>query len=190
MRLRFFETPAHFRKWLEANHEKASELWVGFHRKGTKPSITWPESVREALSFGWIDGVRKSVDETRYTIRFSPRKPSSVWSAINARIAKELIAEGRMLPSGMKAFEARKEYRSGIYSYENRPQTLPPEYERKMRRNAAAWKTFQAQPPGYRKMVTWWVVSAKKEETRQKRLERLIEDSAKGLRIAELRRKK
>jgi uncharacterized protein YdeI (YjbR/CyaY-like superfamily) len=190
VRLPFFETPAHFRKWLEANHQKASELWVGFHKKGTRPSITWPESVREALAFGWIDGVRKSVDETRYKIRFSPRKSSSVWSAINIRIAKELIEEGRMSPAGLKAFGSRKENRSGIYSYENRPQALPPEYERKLRKSAAAWKTLQAQPPGYRKMVTWWVLSAKKEETRQKRLDQLIADSAKGLRIAELRREK
>jgi uncharacterized protein YdeI (YjbR/CyaY-like superfamily) len=190
VRLRFFDSPVHFRKWLEANHRKASELWVGFHKKGTKPSITWPESVREALAFGWIDGVRKSVDETRYKIRFSPRKSSSVWSAINIRIAKEIIEEGRMSAAGLKAFEARKENRSGIYSYENRPQTLPAEYERKLRKNAAAWKTFQAQPPGYRKMVTWWVLSAKKEETRQTRLKRLIADSAKGLKIAELRSKK
>ena len=190
MRLQFFETPARFRKWLEANHQKASELWVGFHKKGTKPSITWPESVREALAFGWIDGVRKSVDETSYKIRFSPRKSSSVWSAINIRIAKELIEEGRMSPAGLKAFEARKENRSGIYSYENRPQTLPAVYEKKLRKNPAAWKTFQAQPPGYRKTVTWWVVSAKKEETRLKRLDQLIEDSAKGLTIAELRRRK
>ncbi len=180
MRLRFFETPAHFRKWLEANHEKASELWVGFHRKGTKPSITWPESVREALSFGWIDGVRKSVDETSYTIRFSPRKPSSVWSAINIRIAKELIDENRMQPAGLKAFEARKENRSGIYSYENRPQTLPAEYEKKLRKNAAAWMTFQALPPGRRRTVTWWVVSAKKEETRLSRLEQWIADPTLG----------
>jgi len=190
VRLKFFKTPAHFRKWLEANHEKASELWVGFYRKGTKPSITWPESVREALSFGWIDGVRKSVDEASYTIRFSPRKSSSIWSAINIRIAKELIDETRMHPAGLRAFEARKENRSGIYSYENRPQTLPAPYEKKLRKNPAAWKTFQAQPPWYRKTVTWWVVSAKKEETRLKRLEQLIEESAKGLTVPLLRRKK
>ena len=190
VRLRFFETPKDFRKWLEANHEKAAELWVGFYKKGTKPSITWPESVREALSFGWIDGVRKSVNESRYTIRFSPRKASSVWSTINIRTAKELIDEGRMHPAGLKAFEARKENRSGIYSYENRPQTLPAVYEKKLRKSPAAWKTFQAQSPWYRKTVTWWVVSAKKEETRLKRLDQLIEDSAKGLTIPELRRKK
>ena len=190
MRLRFFKTPADFRKWLEANHEKARELWVGFYKKGTKPSITWPESFSEALCFGWIDGVRKSVDESSYTIRFSPRKPGSVWSAINIRTAKALIEEGRMYPVGLRAFEARKENRSGIYSYENRPQTLPATYEKKLRKNPAAWKTFQAQPPWYRRTVTWWVVSAKKEETRLKRLDQLIEDSAKGLTLPQLRRKK
>jgi uncharacterized protein YdeI (YjbR/CyaY-like superfamily) len=190
VRLRFFETPKDFRKWLESNHEKAAELWVGLYKKGTKPSITWPESVREALSFGWIDGVRKSVDEASYKIRFSPRKASSVWSAINIRTAKELIDEGRMHPAGLRAFEARKENRSGIYSYENRPQTLPAAYEKKLRRNPAAWNTFQVQAPGYRRTVTWWVVSAKKEETRLKRLDQLIEYSAKGLTLPQLRRKK
>jgi uncharacterized protein YdeI (YjbR/CyaY-like superfamily) len=190
VRLRFFETPAHFRKWLESNHGKTRELWVGFHKKGTKPSITWPESVREALSFGWIDGLRKSVDETSYTIRFSPRKPSSVWSAINIRIAKELIEEGQMHPAGLRAFEARKENRSGIYSYENRPQTLPAVYEKKLRKNAAAWKTFRAGPPWYRRTVTWWVVSAKKEETRLKRLDQLIEVSARGRTIPLMKSKK
>ena len=166
-----------------ANHGKSTELWVGFHRRGTKESITWPESVREALAFGWIDGVRKSIDETSYKIRFSPRRASSVWSAINVRIARELIEEGRMHPAGLKAFEARRENRSGIYSYENRPRSLPAEYETIMRKNAAAWKTFQAQPPSYRKTATWFVVSAKKEETRLKRLRQLIQESAKGRRI-------
>jgi uncharacterized protein YdeI (YjbR/CyaY-like superfamily) len=188
--LRFFKTPAHFRKWLEGNHGKAAELWVGFHKKGTKPSITWPESVREALSFGWIDGVRKSVDEASYKIRFSPRKASSIWSAINIRSARELIAENRMHPAGLRVFEARKEYRSGIYSYENRPQTLPPPYAKILRKNPTAWKTFQAQPPWYRKTVTWWVLSAKKEETRLRRLEQLIALSAKGRTLPLLTRKK
>ena len=188
--IRFFETPADFRRWLEANHGKSTELWVGFHRRGTKPSITWPESVREALAFGWIDGVRKSIDETSYKIRFSPRRASSVWSAINIRIARELIEEGRMHPAGLKAFEARKENRSGIYSYENRPQSLPAEYETIMRKNAAAWKTFRAQPPSYRKTATWFVLSAKKEETRLNRLHQLIQESAKGRRIGLLAPKK
>ena len=190
MRLRFFKTSKDFRKWLESNHEKARELWVGFHKKGTKPSITWPESVSEALCFGWIDGVRKSVDESSYKIRFSPRRPRSIWSSINIRTAKALIKEGRMHPAGLTAYEARKENRSGIYSYENRSQTLPAEYEKKLRKNPAAWKTFQARPPWYRRTVTWWVVSAKKEETRLSRVDQLIEVSAKGLTILELSRKK
>lgn len=190
MRLRFFKTPTQFRKWLESNHEKARELWVGFYKKGTKPSITWPESVSEALRFGWIDGVRKSVDESSYKIRFSPRKPRSIWSAINIRTAKALIEDGRMHPAGLTAFEARKEYRSGIYSYENRPKTLPAAYEKRLRKNPAAWKSFQAQPPGYRRTLTWWVVSAKKEETRMKRLDQLIADSAKGRTNSLLNRRK
>src|SRR5262245_13828747 len=119
--LKFFATPLDFRKWLEKHHQSSRELWVGFYKKGSgKPSITWPESVDEALCFGWIDGLRKSVDEISYTIRFSPRKPKSIWSAINIKRAKELEGEGRMWPSGMKAFEARRENRSGIYSYEQR----------------------------------------------------------------------
>jgi uncharacterized protein YdeI (YjbR/CyaY-like superfamily) len=190
VRLRFFKTPGDFRKWLEANHDKAKELWVGFHKRGTKPSITWPESVAEALCFGWIDGVRKSVDDTSYKIRFSPRRSKSIWSAINIRTAKALIEDGRMRPAGLRAYEARKENRSGIYSYENRPETLPPEYEKKLRKNPAAWKAFQARPAWYRKTVTWWVVSAKREETRLSRLERIIEDSASGRPIREPARKK
>lgn len=190
VRLKFFETPADFRKWLGANHRKASELWVGFFKKGTKPSITWPESVREALAFGWIDGIRKSVDESSYTIRFSPRKASSVWSAINIRIAKELIEEGRMRPAGLRAFEARKENRSGIYSYENRPETLPAPYEKKLRKNPDAWKAFLALPPGYRRTLTWWVLSAKKEETRLLRLEQLIADPSRGRALILSTRKK
>ncbi len=174
MRLRFFKTPADLGKWLDANHHKARELLVGFYKKGAKPSITWPESVREALCYGWIDGIRRSVDEQSYSIRFTPRRPSSVWSAINIRMANELIAEGRMRPAGMKAFEARREYRSGIYSYENRPRTLPAPYEKKFRKNPATWKAFQALPPSYRRTAIWWIVSAKKEETRLSRLEQLI----------------
>lgn len=146
---------------------------MGFYKKGTRPSITWPESVREALAFGWIDGIRKAVDPSSYTIRFSPRKPSSVWSAINVRIAKELIAEGRMHAAGLRAFEARKENRSGIYSYENRPKTLPEAYAKKLRRDAPAWKGFEALPPGRKRTMTWWVLSAKKEETRLSRLDQL-----------------
>ncbi|HJS75692.1 MAG TPA: YdeI/OmpD-associated family protein [Vicinamibacteria bacterium] len=174
MRPRFFRTPADFGTWLEKNHHKSRELLVGFYKKGTKPSITWPESVREALRFGWIDGVRRTVDELRYTIRFTPRRPASIWSAINIRMAKELIEEGRMHPAGMKAFEARKENRSGIYAYENRPRNLPAPYEKKLKKNPAAWKAFQALAPSYRRTAIWWIVSAKKEETKLSRLDQLI----------------
>ena len=121
MQPRFFKTPAMFRKWLAAHHAKSKELWVGFYKKGSgKPSITWPESVDEALCFGWIDGVRKSLGDESYVIRFSPRKPRSIWSAVNIRNVDRLIKEDRMQPAGMRAYEARKEFRSGIYSYEQR----------------------------------------------------------------------
>jgi uncharacterized protein YdeI (YjbR/CyaY-like superfamily) len=181
---KFFKTPAAFRKWLAAHHATESELWVGFYKKGSgKSSITWPESVDEALCFGWIDGLRKSIDEESYMIRFTPRKSSSVWSAVNIKNVAKLIEENRMQPAGLKAFAARKEYRSGIYSYEQRSPELVEPYLGRLKRNRAAWKFFQAQPPSYRKVMNWWVVSAKQEETRGKRLERLIEESARGRRM-------
>lgn len=181
---KFFKTPSAFRKWLEAHHASSKELWVGFNKKGSgKPSIDWPESVDEALCFGWIDGIRKSIDEESYKIRFTPRKPGSIWSAVNIRNVEKLVTESRMRPAGLKAFEARKEYRSGIYSYEQRSPELVEPYLGKLKRNKAAWKFFQIQPPGYRKQMNWWVVSAKQEETRLKRLDKLIEESAKGRRI-------
>jgi uncharacterized protein YdeI (YjbR/CyaY-like superfamily) len=181
MKIQFFKSPSAFRRWLEVHHATAAELWVGFYKKGSgKPSITWPESVREALCFGWIDGVRKAIDPSTYMIRFSPRKPSSVWSAVNIAIAQELAKQGLMRPAGQKAFAARKENRSGIYSYEQRADTLPEPYATALRANQAAWDFFQAQRPSYRKLAGWWVVSAKREETRLKRLAELIEDSANG----------
>jgi uncharacterized protein YdeI (YjbR/CyaY-like superfamily) len=184
MNPRFFKLPSDFRKWLAAQHSSAKELWVGFYKKRSgKPSITWQESVEEALCFGWIDGIRKRIDDESYQIRFTPRKPSSTWSTVNIRIAQRLIEEKRMRPAGMKAFKARKENRSGIYSYEQRSPELEEKYARKLKRNSAAWKFFQAQPPSYRKMINWWINSAKQEETRLKRLDKLIEASAKGLRL-------
>jgi uncharacterized protein YdeI (YjbR/CyaY-like superfamily) len=180
----YFRSPAEFRKWLAAHHATETELLVGFHRKGTgRPSLTWPESVDEALCFGWIDGVRKRVDEMRYTIRFTPRRKTSIWSAINIARVAELSRLGRMKPAGVKAFQARDEKRSAIYAYENRPKALAPAYEKVLRRDKAAWAFFQAQPPSYRKLAAFWVMSARKEETRQKRLARLIADSAAGKRI-------
>ena len=180
MTARFFATPAAFRKWLEAHHESCDELLVGFHKKGSgKPSITWPQAVDEALCFGWIDGVRKSIDEDSYTIRFTPRKERSTWSAVNIASAKELIEKGSMRPAGLRAFERRTENRSQIYAYEQRNEAvLDRAAEREFRANAAAWKFFQAQPPWYRRTAIYWVMTAKKEDTRQRRLATLIDDCA------------
>ena len=175
---RFFKTPAAFRKWLAANHTKSKELWVAFYRKDSgKPSITWPESVDEALCFGWIDGVRKRLDEQSYVIRFSPRKPASIWSAVNIRNVERLTKENRMRPAGLKAYGLRKENRSGIYAYEQRSPELTEPYAGILKRNKEAAKFFQAQPPGYRKRMNWYIVSAKREETRLERLDRLINAS-------------
>ena len=180
----FFKTPADFRKWLTKNHTTATELWVGFYKKDSgKPSITWPESVDEALCHGWIDGVRKSVDETSYKIRFTPRRPRSIWSAVNIKRVSVLTKEGRMQPAGDKAFAARKESKSGIYAYEQRQPELPEIYVKELRKNKAAAKFFESQPPSYRKLTSWWIVSAKQEETRLKRLAKLIEASAQQRRL-------
>jgi uncharacterized protein YdeI (YjbR/CyaY-like superfamily) len=190
MKSTFFPTPAAFRAWLERHHAKAVELWVGFHKVGSgKPSITWPESVDEALCFGWIDGVRKSLDESSYVIRFSPRRPTSIWSSVNIKRATFLIERSLMRPAGLKAYQARKENKSGIYSYEQRTAKLVPPYDRLLRANALAWKFFEQQPSSYRKAISWWIVCAKKEETRLKRLEKLIMHSARGERLPDLHRK-
>ena len=187
MKATFFKSPAEFRQWLEQHHVTARELWVGYYKKDSgRPSMAWQESVDQALCFGWIDGIRKSIDDTRYTIRFTPRKQRSIWSAINIKRAQELAAQGLMRPAGLAAFQARQENKSGIYSYEQRSAQLPAPYAKRLRQNKAAWDFFQAQSASYRKAVSWWVVSAKKEETRLKRLERLIADSARGRKIPPL----
>jgi uncharacterized protein YdeI (YjbR/CyaY-like superfamily) len=180
--LKFFGSPAEFRKWFEKHHSTAQELWVGFHKRGTeKASITWPESVDEALCYGWIDGVRKRIDDDTYTIRFSPRKPRSIWSVVNIRRAKELIEQGRMQATGLRAFQARETGRLGVYSYEQeRPPGLDEAFEKKLKANKAAWGFFQVQAASYRKRTSWWVMSAKQEATRQKRLDKLINESAQG----------
>jgi len=181
MEPKFFRTPAAFRAWLQRHHGTVAELLVGFYKRGAgTPSITWPEAVDEALCFGWIDGLRRRVDGRRYTIRFTPRRPGSIWSAVNIRRALALAAEGRMAAAGHKAFEARRPNRSGRYSYEQRPQELTAPYSRMLARNPAARKFFLAQIPSYRRAANWWVLSAKKEETRLKRARTLIELSAKG----------
>jgi uncharacterized protein YdeI (YjbR/CyaY-like superfamily) len=177
---KFFATPADWRAWLEENHAKREEFLVGFYKRDSKrPSITWPEAVDGALCFGWIDGVRKSIDATSYQIRFTPRKPRSIWSAVNIKRATELSNEGLMAAAGQAAFEKRNSSRSAIYSYEQRKNAqLPIEYEKQFRKNKDAWAFFQSQPPWYRRTSTYWVVSAKREETQLKRLSVLIECSA------------
>jgi uncharacterized protein YdeI (YjbR/CyaY-like superfamily) len=189
MNPRFFRSAAEFRAWLERNHDTVKELWVGVHKVGSgKPSIIWPEAVDAALAFGWIDGVRKSLDETSYANRFTPRRLGSNWSQRNIDRVRELERQGLMHPAGLRAFEARRPERSGVYSYEQRPPDLPPEYEREIKANDKAWEFYRSRPPSYRKAVTWWVISAKKEETRRRRLSALIDCSAKGQTVPPLTR--
>jgi uncharacterized protein YdeI (YjbR/CyaY-like superfamily) len=178
----FFADPAAWRRWLEANHDGVEELWVGFHTRGSgRPSITWPESVDEALCFGWIDGVRKSIDEASYEIRFTPRKAKSGWSSVNLRRIAVLIAEGRVHPAGLAAHSQRDVARSRAYSYEVRASVaLEPAFEARLRANAKAWAFWDSKAPGYRKIATFWIVSAKREETREKRLAELIAAAARG----------
>ena len=185
MKPTFFATPAAFRAWFEEHHHRAPELLVGFYKKGSgKPSITWPESVDQALCFGWIDGVRKSIDEDSYTIRFTPRRPGSTWSAVNIKRAHELKELGLMQPAGLAAFEKRDEKKSAIYSYEQRNSAkFSPAHEKQFRGNPKAWEFFKAQAPSYQRIATYYVASAQKEETRLKRLAKLIDISARHQRL-------
>jgi len=184
MKPRFFSSAIAFRAWLEANHDTKAELLVGFHKTASgKPGATYKEALDEALAFGWIDGVRRGLDAERYTIRFTPRKPRSIWSNVNMRHVERLIAAGRMAPAGLRAYEARTAERSGIYSFERQPMAFDAAARRAFAANARAKAFFAAQPPGYRRVTTYWVMSAKKEETRVRRLARLIDKSARGERI-------
>jgi uncharacterized protein YdeI (YjbR/CyaY-like superfamily) len=179
------------RRWFTKHHATAQELWVGYYKKNSgKRGVTYPESVDEALCFGWIDGIRKGIDETSYTNRFTPRKRGSVWSTINVRRAQALGRQGRLHAAGRAVFQARRRDRTGIYSYENLPDQLAEPYASMLRKNRAAWDFFQSRPPGYRRTAAWWVMSAKREETRLKRLSTLIGDSASGRTIRPLTRKK
>jgi uncharacterized protein YdeI (YjbR/CyaY-like superfamily) len=186
----FFETPAAFRAWLERHHADRTEVIVGFHRKASgRPSLTWSEAVDEALCFGWIDGVRRGHGDTSYSIRFTPRAARSTWSAVNVAKVDGLIREGRMTPAGLTAFERRDPARTAIYSHEQRDAAkLDPAMERRFRANAAAWAWFGDQAPSYRRQATWWVISAKRPETRDRRLDQLIDDSAARRRVGPLRR--
>lgn len=191
MKPKFFTAQEQFRQWLEKNHANETELLVGFQKKGSgKKSVTYAEALDEALCFGWIDGVRRNLDETSYTIRFTPRKPRSIWSLVNVRHVERLQKEGRMQPAGTEAYARRDPKRTGIYAFENRPRELSPEYAKRFAKNKAAWEFFQAQPPGYKRVIAFWVMGAKKEETQIRRLEQLIESSAKGVRVGLLTSKK
>jgi len=181
----FFDSPDSFRRWLEANGESATELWAGYYKRATgRPSMTWPESVDQALCFGWIDGIRKSLGEDSYAIRFTRRKRDSNWSAVNIARVEELTALGLMAPAGLAAFAARDDERSRVYSYEREKAVLDPDQEARLRADADAWRFWEAQRPSYRRVASWWVISAKRPDTRERRLQQLIADCTAGRRIA------
>jgi uncharacterized protein YdeI (YjbR/CyaY-like superfamily) len=185
----FFDSPEAFYAWLEHNHDKESEVWVGYWKKRTgKPSLTWSEAVDQALCFGWIDGVLKSIDEQSHRQRFTPRKPTSNWSKVNVEKVARLTAAGKMRPAGVAAFEQRAPSEDGAYSFERRHEAaFDPDQERSFRANKTAWAFWTTQPPSYRTAATHWVTSAKRPETQAKRLSALIEDSANSLRVKPLR---
>jgi uncharacterized protein YdeI (YjbR/CyaY-like superfamily) len=179
----FFASPEDLRDWFDAHHESADELWVGYHRKATgRPTVTWPQAVDEALCVGWIDSVRYRLDEERNAQRFTPRRKGSFWSAINTRRAGELITEGRMRPAGVRAFEARSPEKTGTYSYEREAAAFTQEQQARFEADVVAWAFFRAQAPWYQRSVTHWVSSAKREETRERRFAKLLEDSRAGRR--------
>jgi uncharacterized protein YdeI (YjbR/CyaY-like superfamily) len=185
----YFNSPQEFYDWLQKNHASADEVYVGFFKQHTgKRAMSWSEAVDQALCFGWIDSRANSIDEDRYMQRFTPRKPGSNWSKVNVEKVARLIEDGRMQPAGLAAFEQRTDDRTGVYSFERGDAAFPPEYEEQLRANRAAAEYFEGKPPWYRRTATHWVVSAKREETRLRRLAQLIEDSAAGLDIKPLRR--
>lgn len=185
-----FESATAFRAWLEAHHDRRDELWVGYWKKATgRPSITWEESVDVALCFGWIDGIRKRVDDEAYTIRFTPRRARSIWSGRNVERYRAMEAEDLVEPAGRAAFEARREDRTAIYSFEqDDPHTLDEDFLRRLRADDDAWADWEARPPGYRRTAVHWIMSAKREETRERRFRALLEESAAGRKVKPLRR--
>jgi uncharacterized protein YdeI (YjbR/CyaY-like superfamily) len=187
MKPKFFAKPSDFRKWLEKNHLKEKELLVGFYKVNSgKPSITWPESVDEALCFGWIDGIRRSIDEKSYSIRFTPRKAKSIWSAVNIKKMQVLKEKGLLKPAGIAAFEKREESKSAIYSYEKAEVKLSPEFEKRFRSNKKAYAFFKTLPPSIQRVSTNWVMSARQEKTRESRIQNLISCSEEGRKIKSL----
>jgi uncharacterized protein YdeI (YjbR/CyaY-like superfamily) len=187
VRIKYFKSASGFRRWLELNHSRSSELWVGFFKKDSgKGGLTYPEAVDEALCFGWIDGLKKRVDDLSYTHRFTPRRPKSNWSRSNIQHVDRLKKAGRMTPAGLRACRARKPERSGIYSFENAPSELNAAHEKQFKADKVAWEFFQRQPPGYRRIANWWLVSAKKADTRARRLGQLIAQSRNGRRLGQV----
>ncbi len=183
----YFSSQKKFDAWLRKNHSTAAEILVGYHKKGSgTPGITWPESVEAALCFGWIDGVRRTVDDKRYVIRFTPRKPGSIWSAVNIKKVEELKKSGAMQPAGLEVFEQRDRKKTGIYSFEKKSVRLSGAFLKKFKRNTKAWSYFESMPPSYRKPAINWVMSARQEPTRLRRIETLITDSAAGRKIKPL----
>ncbi len=188
MKPKFFASQSEFWEWLKKNHKTVDELWVGYYKKATgKPSMTWSESVDQAICFGWIDGLRKSIDEESYKIRFTPRKPTSHWSAVNIKKVEKLTQLGLMMPAGIEAFKKRDEKRSKQASYEQKNVILSPQYEMKIKANQKAWTFFKMLAPSYKKATIHWVMSAKKEETRLRRLAILIHSSEEGQKVPPLR---
>ena len=180
----YFPTAAAFRRWLELHHDTGLELWVGFYKKFTgKPSITWPEAVDQLLCFGWIDGIRKSLNEETYVIRVTPRKPGSIWSAVNVKRAKQLVKLGLMHPAGLNVFSARDASKTNRYSFERSRVKLDKSLQRQFRANPKAWEFFQTQPPGYRRTILWWVMSGKQAVTREKRMGILVATSERQARV-------
>ncbi len=189
----FFATAKEFRKWLEKNHEKEKELLVGFYKVGSgKPSMTWSESVDQAICFGWIDAVRKSRDEHSYTIRFTHRKVGSIWSAINIKKVETLQEQGLMHPAGLAIYQKRQEHKSKVYSFEQDKSTIifDPAHEKQFKANKTAWKFFSNLAPSYQRVAIWYVISAKQEATRQRRLLEVIASNEKGIRIDYFNKKK
>ena len=186
----YFASPAEFRAWLEANHGTETELLVGLHKKATGVAgMTWSQAVDEALCFGWIDGIAHRVDDRRWSIRFTPRRRGSNWSAVNVRKVAALTEEGRMRPAGLRAFEARSGSSTGVYSFEQPTDPkLTRDQQRRFRADTEAWAYFSSETPSYRRTTVWWVISAKKETTRERRLAQLIEDSRAGRRVKQFRR--
>jgi uncharacterized protein YdeI (YjbR/CyaY-like superfamily) len=189
--IHFFKTQSDLRAWFRKNHKTLTEAWIGFYKKDSeKPSITWPESVDEALCVGWIDGLRKSIDEHSYKIRFTPRRKNSIWSRVNLKKVEELTKKKMMRPAGLKIFEERNIEKVNRYSFERDNHTLDPNSEKKFKGAKKAWDFFHTMPPSYRKPALWWVISAKQESTREKRLAILIECSKNQEKIPNLWRSK